>query len=118
MHGGVSGGLASWRGSGGRAAAIEREDPEFRQRLQELAGERRRFGYRRLTVMFRREGWLVNPKRVCRIYCEEGLAVRHRARKRLKAAARTPSVRRRRATRCGRWTSRTTTWRAEGSSAH
>jgi putative transposase len=73
-----------------RYQARRREDPELRERLRELAGERRRFGYRRLTVMLRREGRIVNPKRVYRIYCEEGLAVRRRQRKRLKAAARTP----------------------------
>ncbi len=73
-----------------RYQARRRDDKELRQRLRELAGERRRFGYRRLTVMLRREGWPVNPKRVYRIYCEEGLAVRCRPRKRLKAVARTP----------------------------
>ena len=67
-----------------------REDAVLRARLRELAGERRRFGYRRLTVMLRREGWAVNDQRVYRIYCEEGLAVRRRQRKRLKAEARKP----------------------------
>jgi putative transposase len=37
---------------------------ELRMRLRELAGSRTRYGYRRLTVMLRREGWLVNTKRV------------------------------------------------------
>jgi putative transposase len=73
-----------------RYQARRRDDPALRERLRELAGERRRFGYRRLTVMLRREGRRVNPKRVYRIYCQEGLAVRCRQRKRLKAAARTP----------------------------
>lgn len=73
-----------------RYQARRREDKELRERLRELAGERRRFGYRRLTVLLRREGRVVNPKRVYRIYCQEGLAVRRRPRKRLKAAARTP----------------------------
>ena len=73
-----------------RYEARRRDDPELRQRLRELAGERRRFGYRRLTVMLRREGWPVNPKRVYRLYCQEGLSVRRRQRKRLKAEARRP----------------------------
>jgi putative transposase len=73
-----------------RYQARRRDDPELRQRLRELAGERRRFGYRRLTVMLRREGWSVNPKRVYRLHCEEGLSVRRRQRKRLKAEARRP----------------------------
>ena len=45
-------------------------------RLRELAGSRTRYGYRRLTVMLRREGWKVNAKRVYRLYREEGLQVR------------------------------------------
>src|SRR5437867_3491051 len=58
--------------------------------VSEARRERRRFGYRRLTVLLRREGRLVNHKRVYRIYCEEALAVRQRQRKRRKAAARRP----------------------------
>ena len=55
-----------------------RRDPQdqLRQRLRELAGNRPRYGYRRLTVMLRREGWKVNTKRVYRIYREENLGVR------------------------------------------
>jgi putative transposase len=49
---------------------------ELRMRLRELAGSRTRYGYRRLTVMLRREGWKVNAKRVYRLYREEGLQVR------------------------------------------
>ena len=45
-------------------------------RLRELAGSRTRYGYRRLTVMLRREGWKVNTKRVYRLYREEQLQVR------------------------------------------
>jgi putative transposase len=49
---------------------------ELRQCLRELAGNRLRYGYRRLTVMLRREGWKVNAKRVYRIYRQENLGVR------------------------------------------
>lgn len=59
-----------------------RDDTELRQRLHELAMERPRFGYRRLHVLVRREGTIVNHKRVQRIYREEGLSVRRRKRKR------------------------------------
>ena len=52
--------------------------PELRQRLRELAGERRRFGYRRLGVLLEREGMRLNPKKLYRLYREEGLAVRRR----------------------------------------
>ncbi len=57
--------------------------PEVRQRLRELAGERRRFGYRRLGILLAREGMTMNHKKLLRLYREEGLAVcRRRGRKR------------------------------------
>jgi putative transposase len=65
-------------------------DEKLRERLRELAGERRRFGYRRLHVMLVREGQMVNHKRVYRLYQEEGLSVRKRARKRVSREARIP----------------------------
>ena len=46
--------------------------------MRELAAERRRFGYRRLHVLLRREGLVVNRKRTQRLYREEGLTVRRR----------------------------------------
>ena len=49
-------------------------------RLRELAASRVRSGYRRLTVMLRREGWRVNPKRIYRLYSEDGLTVRTKVR--------------------------------------
>jgi putative transposase len=55
-------------------------------RLREVAASRVRFGYRRLTVLLRREGWPVNAKRIYRLYTEEGLAVRTKVR--VKAARR------------------------------
>jgi transposase InsO family protein len=55
----------------------------LRSRLRELAASRVRFGYRRLTVMLRREGWRVNPKRIYRLYTEDGLTVRTKLRKKL-----------------------------------
>ena len=48
----------------------------LRKRLRELAEERRRFGYRRLHVLIRREGVQVNRKRVERLYREEHLSLR------------------------------------------
>ncbi len=71
--------------------AVRRQEPAgLRDRLRELAQERRRFGYRRLTVLLRREGWSVNHKRVYRLYREEGLGVRRRKRKRMGAVERQP----------------------------
>ena len=46
--------------------------------LRTLARERRRFGYRRLHVLLRREGFVVNHKRLFRIYRKERLMVRKR----------------------------------------
>jgi transposase InsO family protein len=50
-------------------------DDALRERLKALAEERRRFGYRCLWVLLRREGHTVNPKRVYRLYKEERLMV-------------------------------------------
>ena len=57
------------------------EDAALRARLRELAELRPRFGYRRLHVLLRREGIIVNHKRIARLYRAEGLAVRRRTRK-------------------------------------
>ena len=71
--------------------ALRRPEPAgLRGRLRKLAQERRRFGYRRLTVLLRREGWPVNHKRVYRLYGQEGLQVRRRKRKRIGAVERQP----------------------------
>ncbi|WP_373281780.1 IS3 family transposase [Chitinolyticbacter meiyuanensis] len=53
----------------------------LRQRLRELAAQRRRFGAPRLHVLLQREGWRINHKRVERLYREEGLSLRLRHRK-------------------------------------
>jgi putative transposase len=60
-----------------------RDDEALRGRLRHLAAQRPRFGYRRLHVLLRREGIVVNHKRVERLYRDEGLAVRRRTRKAL-----------------------------------
>jgi len=60
----------------------------LRERLTELAAARPRWGYRRLWVLLRREGYAVNWKRVYRLYRQAGLAVRRRRRKRVAVARR------------------------------
>jgi len=68
-----------------------KKEPEgLRERLLELAAERPRFGYRRLHLLLRREGFLVNTKRIQRMYREEDLAVRRKKRKRVAQTARRP----------------------------
>jgi len=59
-------------------------------RVKELAANRVRFGYRRLHVLLKREGWDVNHKKVYRIYTEEGLTVRTKTRKKIASRARSP----------------------------
>jgi transposase InsO family protein len=54
------------------------DDAHLRERLRALAAERRRFGYRRLHILLRRDGVLVNRKKTQRLYTEEGLTVRKR----------------------------------------
>ena len=54
-----------------RYRATRTDDGALRERLKALALERRRFGYRRLHVLLRREGHAVNKKRVQRLYREE-----------------------------------------------
>lgn len=51
-------------------------------RIRELALNRPRFGYLRIHVLLRREGWLINRKRVHRLYRLDGLQVRMRVRRR------------------------------------
>ncbi len=52
------------------------------KRIKEIAETRVRYGYRRIHVLLRREGWLVNAKRVCRLYREMGLQLRNKSPKR------------------------------------
>ena len=54
------------------------DDRALRERLKALAHERRRFGYRRLHIFLKREGFAVNHKRLFRLYREERLTVRRR----------------------------------------
>ena len=70
------------RGTCRYEAAIRQANDELRQKLRELAMVRRRFGYRRLHAVLRREGWTINHKRIYRLYVEEKLWVRKRNRRR------------------------------------
>jgi putative transposase len=54
------------------------DDTSLRQRMRAIAQERRRFGYRRLHVLLKREGYLINHKKLFRLYREEKLTVRRR----------------------------------------
>ena len=65
---------------------VKRDDPILRARIKEIAHTRIRYGYERITILLRREGWQVNRKRVRRIYREENLAIRAKTPKRRRAA--------------------------------
>jgi putative transposase len=66
------------------------DDAALRGRLRELAHERRRFGYRRLFVLLRREGERSSRNRIYRLYRAEGLSVRRRKARRRATGTRAP----------------------------
>lgn len=65
-----------WPRSTHRYESVADRQEVLRIRLRDLAGVRIGFGYRRLHVMLRREGWQINHKRVYRLYRQEGLGLR------------------------------------------
>ena len=83
-------GLLRFSRSGARYVSCMDPQLALRMRLKDLAATRVRFGYRRLTVLLRREGWMVNAKRVYRLYKQEGLMIRTKLRK--KIARRRPVI--------------------------
>jgi putative transposase len=66
------------------------DDAGLRQRMTEVAQERRRFGYRRLHVLLKREGYVINHKKLFRLYREEKLAVRRRGGRKRAIGTRAP----------------------------
>lgn len=63
---------------------------ELRTKLRDLANERRRFGYRRLFILLRRDGEPSGVNRIYRLYREEGLSVRKRKARRRAVGTRAP----------------------------
>lgn len=61
--------------SSGRYKSIRSGDGEIAERIKTLAFERKRFGYRRIYFLLRREGFFVNRKKIYRIYRTAGLSV-------------------------------------------
>jgi len=68
------------------------DDAVIRERMRELANERRRFGYRRLHVLLRREGFELNAKKLYRLYKEERLTVRKRGGRKRALGTRRPMM--------------------------
>jgi len=54
----------------------------LRVRIKKIAAVRIRYGWKRIYILLRREGWLVNHKRVHRLYKLDGLSLRHKRPKR------------------------------------
>ncbi len=73
-----------------RYRSVRPDDAGLRARLRELAAVRRRFGYRRLLLLLRREGVLVNHKKLRRLYREERLQVRRRGGRKRALGTRAP----------------------------
>ena len=65
----------------------ENDDAPLLRRMEEIAAVRVRYGFWRIYILLRREGWAVNHKRVYRLYCQAGLNLRRKRPRRRKAAA-------------------------------
>lgn len=57
---------------------------DLRSRMREIASVRVRYGYRRLHILLKREGWALGKKQAYRLYCEEQLQLRSKLPKRRK----------------------------------
>ena len=73
-----------------RYASRRPDDTALRERMKEVAHDRRRFGYRRVHVLLKAEGLVVNRKKTERLYREEGLKVRRRRGRRRAMGTRAP----------------------------
>ncbi len=71
-----------------RSVSKRKEDAPVKERLRELASERPRFSYRRLHVLLRRGGMLINRKKTYRLYCGEKLHLRPKKRRRITRSVR------------------------------
>ena len=71
-----------------------RSQAALTERIKEIAATRIRYGYRRIHVLLRREGWMINQKRVYRLYKELGLRLRNKTpKRRVKATTRCKNAR-------------------------
>lgn len=88
-----------------RYASKRLDDGALRERLKALARERRRFGYRCLLILLRRDGLELNHKKLFRLYKEERLSVRRRGGRKRALRTRAPMALPRDPTSSGAWTS-------------
>ena len=66
------------------------DNPEVREEMKLIASKRRRFGYRRIGVLLKRKGMIMNHKKLYRLYTEERLGVRRRRGRKRARGSRTP----------------------------
>ena len=71
-----------------RYRSVAADDSALRLRIREITEARVHYGYRRVHVMLRREGWRDNHKRIYRLYREQGLSLRLKRPRRNKSAQR------------------------------
>jgi putative transposase len=74
--------LGQPRSSQRRKSKPRDDEAALTRRMRELVRERPRFGYRRIAALLRRDGWRANPKRIYRLWRQEGLKVPRKKRKR------------------------------------
>lgn len=75
-----------------RYRSVKPDDGAIRERLRALSRERRRFGYRRLHILLKREGIVINLKKLRRLYREERLQVRRRGGRKRALGTRSPML--------------------------
>ncbi len=75
-----------------RYRSVRPDDAGLREAMKAVAGERRRFGYRRIHVMLRRQGIVMNHKKLRRLYREEKLQVRRRGGRKRALGTRRPML--------------------------
>ena len=75
-----------------RYRSVRPDDSSLRDRMRAIAHERRRFGYRRIHVLLKREGHVVNHKRLFRLYRQEKLSVRKRGGRKRAIGTRSPML--------------------------
>ena len=68
------------------------DDRDLREAMKSVAAERRRFGYRRIHVILKHQGWQVNHKKIRRLYREEKLQVRKRGGRKRALGTRRPML--------------------------
>lgn len=75
-----------------RYRSVRPDDADLRKAMKAVAAERRQFGYRRVHVMLKRQGWQVNQKKLQQLYREEKLQVRKRGGRKRALGTRRPML--------------------------